>query len=185
MRFAGLASLLIIGVVVAAGCDGDGGAQTPTSQPASDATAPSPFSLTFEEFDSDGLGYRVEIPEGWAHEEVEGEVEGVTFLTESFNATAPIDGELPTMTVLKTLAGDRMAEELLTAESAAAIQEDDLVIAGHDAVRVDITDSGLDFTQVLVVIDDTAWTLTFVVEAGNRDKFLPIFERAYSSFQPK
>lgn len=191
MRFAGLTSLLIVGIVVAGGCGGDGGAETPTPRP-TDATEAPPFSLTFEEFESDRLGYRIEIPEGWAHEEVPVEAGDETLVTETFAATTPIDGELPNITVFKAPADGRtveeVVEEVLTVEEAAAIEEDDLVVAGHDAVRVDITDQLLrvsfDFTQVVIVIDDTEWHLIFVVEAGNRDKFLPIFEHVYNSFQP-
>ena len=188
MRFDGLASLLIVGIVVAGGCGGGGGAETPTPLPTDDATEAPPFSLTFEEFESDRLGYRIEIPEGWAYEERAFEGPGETLVLDAFDATTPIDGELPNMTVGKTPAGGLTVEELLTAEEVAGIHEDDLVVAGHDAVRVDITVEqqgvGLDFTQVIVVIDDTQWLLTFLVEAGSRDKFLPIFEQVYNSFQP-
>ena len=188
MKLAVLASLALVVGVAAAGCGGDDGAQTPSPRPADDATETPPFALTFEAFESDNQGFRIEIPKGWVHKETPFEADGEAFVSDSFNATTPIDGELPNISVSGGAAGGRTVEEVLSAEERAAIVDDELVIAGNHAMRVDITEEQqgvlVDFSQVFVVVDETEWTLTLVVEAGNRDKFLPLFERVYNSFQP-
>jgi hypothetical protein len=151
--------------------DGDSGAQTPT----------------FEEFHSGRLGFSIEIPEGWTHETVLDEADGETRTRERFWATIPYERGSPHVTVSKWPVGDLTVEKLLARDSSPLVhvQSDELVIAGHGAVRQRSTGREAGSTKILVFVDDTVWSLVLREEADDRDEYLLIFERVYNSFQPR
>jgi hypothetical protein len=204
-------ALLLAVSISAAACGGDGGIpkpspptteETPTAEPTqitieAPTTTPTttPTELAYEEFVSPRAGYRIETPEEWiTAEDFPIEFGGESFLADFFFVPVPEQGFSASVNVLDSPTLGATFDQIIVLERAAIressedIREDDLVIAGHEAKIIHSTseEAGelLDFSQVFVVIDDTAWVLTLTTLPGDRDRYLPIFEHMYNSFRP-
>lgn len=177
----------LLPLILLVACGGDGIAK-PSSSP------------TYEEFISPRLGYRIETPEEWTIEEDSSESNGESYPVDGFMSPLgeqdfPANVNVTSHPALGRTFDEIVAMERATLEGWEGLREDELVVAGHEAVVFHFSLetygtsyegelSPVDFSLLFVVIDDVAWEMWLTTSLGDRDRYMPIFEHMYNSFRP-
>lgn len=147
-----IAVLLLTLGTIAAACGGDSipkpsptptTEETPTAQATqgpTEAPTTAATELAYEEFVSPRLGYRIDTPEEWITvEDFPVEYGGESFLADAFLVPVPERGFSANVNVMAVPALGRTFDQIIVLERAYAressqdIQEDGLVVGGHEA----------------------------------------------------